>query len=121
MSCTRPEERQANQSGGALANVVPANPDLQAVITRCNNLAEEDRSNIPDINNIRDSEGRGLDQLPHCPPTKMQLQLSTLFLLFLEQAGDCYRSAVSFVPNRISLHRSYEFVSVCCYSFTYPG
>lgn len=132
ISCTRhviPQgKRRKRQApgGGAPANLIPANPDVQAAVAECNQLAQFDQQNIPDINNVRGAVGTVLpinimdpNLLPHCPPTRPQAEISPEFREFTDVTRDCFQSKKSFIPSFItnpSLQRPYEFISVCCYS-----
>ena len=125
VSCTRQiiparrrKKRQNAMVDGALANLIPANPQVRMNVARCNGIADFDDVNIPDIENIVLLDGRmedPLSQVPHCPPTRAQIDISTLFESFPEKPGDCFRSRNVYEPEGQDLQRLYVFVSVCCY------
>lgn len=99
-----PVQEIQRPSGGC-----PADPALQMAKQRCIDIAGFDDGLFMDINTLRDVNGDNVTILSKCPTTKAQLLISTEFIEFSVQAGDCHKSRNSFRS------RAYNFVSVCCY------
>ena len=125
VSCTRymiPDRgtmtQQIFEQMGAPSGACPADTAIQMAKELCHNIANLDDASFTNINTLRDRNDESWTVLSKCPPTRVQLEISTEFNSFSSQAGDCYRSKNTFVPTAISgnpLIRPYEFVSVCCY------
>lgn len=100
-----------NQRNGGEANQLPIGTTIeQTRIIACMAIANADDAAIADISTFP-----GLDQLPGCPSTKVQLTISTEYQQFPEQTGDCYRSN-SVINGMGSDGSPFEFSTVCCYA-----
>lgn len=119
VACGIQEEIQMTDSGdgsdGTLSGPLPANVTLQEAKMRCMVIALSDDTSFIDINALRDVNDSDVSQLPKCPPTRLQLDISTEFQPFPAQTEDCYRSNDIFRPFGGNLTRQFDFVSVCCY------
>lgn len=104
---------------GDTANPMPANPEIQINVERCNGIANFDDVNIPDITALaifdEETAVNVVNEVDHCPPTRAQIDISTLFIGLPEKDGDCFRSRMIYTPDGETLQRDYNFISVCCY------
>lgn len=119
MSCPQEagQRRKRNTSPGAinLASATPANPRVTQARMLCCIFHKIDSANFPSITQVLNTAGmriKTLDQVPHCPPTRL-----TMFEAYPDQGENCFRSIQTFTPNVAQnfLQRTYEFISVCCY------
>ena len=102
---------------------LPANEDLQTAKSECTRMANDDDRNFQNIANLRNANNeRFVAILPRCPPTQAQVLLSSEFMPFTAQDGDCYRSYNTFMPRPVDVDGNIlHFVSVCCYDTNANG
>ena len=94
--------------------MLPVDPMTAMAIMRCCQLAENDEriTGVPtdQINAI-------VAALPQCPPTKAQIELSTMFMRFPDRdvagVSECYRSNNGQDPPAPT--QPTTFFTVCCY------
>lgn len=122
VSCTRQVvsagRRRKRQAQGTLpADELPAGEELVAAVEMCNGFSRFDGFSIPDIGETKGENSVSiLELVPKCPPTRLHMDISTEFVEFPAQVGDCFRSINSYAANNPNLLKPYEFVSICCYN-----
>ena len=96
--------------------MLPADPMTVDPIMRCCQIAGND-GQLTGVNQINDVQLE-LRMLPECPPTRAQMDLSTMFMRFPDQdvagVSECFRSNNGYTLDSALIPA--KFYSVCCYS-----
>lgn len=93
---------------------VPCNPDMKERLEMCTLFENIDMQSLND-GDVLDNLPFG-GALPHCPPTKNLVEISTMFQPYPDDTRDCYRSTTFHEPILNAPQRNYRFVSICCYN-----